>query len=217
MVKNFVNWGLHHRLKKAPGAYQTSQRGNRAFLWIGSPMNIDYAMHIDCDLENAGVSSPETTESSLEPFDGMLIRWFNRDPVGEGLREAICISATLSSSIPLKNTFVVHFLLQRINCKEMCNYFFLFCWNYAHALSKISKIVHQTVLTPRFYKLQKTTWIWMYIYEPFFITRAQCEVLKLIWCVALWAMVARGPQLPPPCQMSFFKTAESQLWLTHMH
>ena len=132
-VKNFVNSGLHHRLKKAPGAYQTSQRGNRAFLWIGSPMNIDYAMHIDCDLENAGVSSPETTESSLEPFDGMLIRWFNRDPVGEGLREAICISATLSSSIPLKNTFVVHFLLQRINCKEMCNYFFLFCWNYAHA------------------------------------------------------------------------------------
>lgn len=102
MVKNFVNSGLHHRLKKAPGAYQTSQRGNRAFLWIGSPMNIDYAMHIDCDLENAGVSSPETTESSLEPFDGMLIRWFNRDPVGEGLREAICISATLSSSIPLK-------------------------------------------------------------------------------------------------------------------
>ena len=79
-------------------------------------MNIDYAMHIDCDLENAGVSSPETTESSLEPFDGMLIRWFNRDPLGEGLREAICISATLSSSIPLKPTFVVHFLLQRINC-----------------------------------------------------------------------------------------------------
>ena len=107
MVKNFVDSGLHHCFKNAPGAYQPSQRGNRAFLWIGSPMNIDYAMHIDCDLENAGVSSPETTESSLEPFDGMLIRWFNRDPLGEGLREAICISATLSSSIPLKTTFVV--------------------------------------------------------------------------------------------------------------
>ena len=34
-------------------------------------------------------------------------------------------------------------------------------------LSKISKIVHQTVLTPRFYKLQKTTWMWMYIWTFF--------------------------------------------------
>ena len=147
MVKNFVNWGLHHRLKKAPGAYQTSQRGNRAFLWIGSPMNIDYAMHIDCDLENAGVSSPETTESSLEPFDGMLIRWFNRDPLGEGHREAICISATLSSSIPLKTTFIVPILLQRIHCKKMCNYFF-HCDEIMHRpLSKINRIIHQTALT----------------------------------------------------------------------
>ena len=110
-------------------------------------MNIDYAMHIDCDLENAGVSSPETTESSLEPFDGMLIRWFNRDPLGEGLREAICISATLSSSIPLKTTFVVPILLQRIHCKKMRNYFF-HCDEIMHRpLSKINRIIHQTALT----------------------------------------------------------------------
>ena len=110
-------------------------------------MNIDYAMHIDCDLENAGVSSPETTESSLEPFDGMLIRWFNRDPLGEGLREAICISATLSSSIPLKTTFIVPILLQRIHCKEICNYFFHYYEIMRMLLSKMGKIIHQTALT----------------------------------------------------------------------
>ena len=68
-------------------------------------MNIDYAMHIDCDLENAGVSSPETTESSLEPFDGMLIRWFNRDPVGEGLERGYLHICNAVFFNPFKNHF----------------------------------------------------------------------------------------------------------------
>ena len=96
-------------------------------------MNIDYAMHIDCDLENAGVSSPETTESSLEPFDGMLIRCFNRDPLGEGLREAICISATLSSSIPLKQLLLFPFCFKGYIAKKFATIFFIIMNYYAHA------------------------------------------------------------------------------------